>query len=383
MATSSRSTWPSPRRNPLHGGRAGDDDRGSGHHRRRDVPAIAEPLDVNPGWTIQNSDALGWAFGSPVGGGGLNGPTTGHTGTKVYGTNLTGQYGNDADYKLSHDALQPDAGPRRRASLLALAQRRGRLRSRVRRRLPPTARTSRTCGRDSGATRSGNPTASTSPRSPTVGPPSTSGSASSPMDRPPPAVSTSTMSPSAVKSCRPRRACRSSRTTSTTDRTAPAPITTPTRPRRNRLPLRRLQEPGNGPRCRRGRDLVVLDPRIGMIDFRSVLGDVPPGGTGTASTASGSRAPPLPRARALLPRLLRQRDVLWRYRCIDHFHPAGRRRRAPPEYRRELRVRGGMDAHRRVADRNAAGQGRHGGVGGSGTPDPPSAFSGRRHSGRT
>jgi hypothetical protein len=63
-------------------------------------PAIAEPLDVNPGWTIQNSDALGWAFGSPVGGGGLNGPTTGHTGTKVYGTNLTGQYGNDADYKL-------------------------------------------------------------------------------------------------------------------------------------------------------------------------------------------------------------------------------------------------------------------------------------------
>src|SRR5207244_905957 len=66
-------------------------------------PAISEPLDVNPGWTIQNSDSLGWAYGTPTGGGGgggNNGPSSGHTGTKVYATNLTGSYGNTADYKL-------------------------------------------------------------------------------------------------------------------------------------------------------------------------------------------------------------------------------------------------------------------------------------------
>src|SRR4029079_8772204 len=63
-------------------------------------PAISEPLDASPGWTIQNSDALGWAFGTPTGGGGNNGPTSGHTGNKVYGTNLTGAYGNSADYTL-------------------------------------------------------------------------------------------------------------------------------------------------------------------------------------------------------------------------------------------------------------------------------------------
>jgi hypothetical protein len=67
-------------------------------------PAISVPLDVNPGWTIQNSDSLGWAYGTP---GTANdpsphagGPPSGHTGTKVFGTNLTGSYGNGADYKL-------------------------------------------------------------------------------------------------------------------------------------------------------------------------------------------------------------------------------------------------------------------------------------------
>lgn len=47
------------------------------------------PLDSNPGWTTQGQ----WAFGRPLGGGSHNlDPTSGHTGTSVYGYNLAGDY---------------------------------------------------------------------------------------------------------------------------------------------------------------------------------------------------------------------------------------------------------------------------------------------------
>jgi hypothetical protein len=52
------------------------------------------PLDTSPGWTTQGA----WAFGQPTGGGGEHGnpdPTSGHTGTKVYGYNLNGDYTNN------------------------------------------------------------------------------------------------------------------------------------------------------------------------------------------------------------------------------------------------------------------------------------------------
>lgn len=52
------------------------------------------PLDVNPGWTTQGQ----WAFGHPTGGGGAYGapdPAAGHTGTNVYGYNLSGDYANN------------------------------------------------------------------------------------------------------------------------------------------------------------------------------------------------------------------------------------------------------------------------------------------------
>ena len=48
-------------------------------------------LDVHPGWDTSGQ----WAFGQPTGGGGANGnpdPTSGHTGTNVYGVNLNGNY---------------------------------------------------------------------------------------------------------------------------------------------------------------------------------------------------------------------------------------------------------------------------------------------------
>jgi subtilisin family serine protease len=49
------------------------------------------PLDTDPGWTVQGQ----WAFGTPTGGAGDHGnpdPTSGHTGTNVYGYNLAGGY---------------------------------------------------------------------------------------------------------------------------------------------------------------------------------------------------------------------------------------------------------------------------------------------------
>jgi len=49
-------------------------------------------LDTDPGWSTEGE----WAFGEPTGGGGSHGPTdptSGHTGTNVYGYNLDGDYG--------------------------------------------------------------------------------------------------------------------------------------------------------------------------------------------------------------------------------------------------------------------------------------------------
>ncbi len=51
-------------------------------------------MDTNPGWTTQGD----WAFGQPTGGGGQYGyrdPTSGHTGSNVYGYNLNGDYPNN------------------------------------------------------------------------------------------------------------------------------------------------------------------------------------------------------------------------------------------------------------------------------------------------
>ena len=53
------------------------------------------PLNIDPGWTTQSD----WAFGVPLGLGGdgwsYPDPTSGHTGSNVYGYNLSGNYPND------------------------------------------------------------------------------------------------------------------------------------------------------------------------------------------------------------------------------------------------------------------------------------------------
>jgi len=58
------------------------------------VVAYRFPLDTNPGWTTTGL----WAYGVPTGGGGTahgnHDPTSGHTGTNVYGYNLSGDYEN-------------------------------------------------------------------------------------------------------------------------------------------------------------------------------------------------------------------------------------------------------------------------------------------------
>ncbi|MBN2055660.1 S8 family serine peptidase [bacterium] len=54
-----------------------------------------ESMDTNPGWTISGGS---WAWGQPIGGGGYYGdpdPTSGYTGTSVYGYNLSGDYSNN------------------------------------------------------------------------------------------------------------------------------------------------------------------------------------------------------------------------------------------------------------------------------------------------
>jgi len=50
------------------------------------------PLDTNPGWSTTGA----WAFGHPTGAGShLKDPSNGHTGTNVYGYNLSGDYTNN------------------------------------------------------------------------------------------------------------------------------------------------------------------------------------------------------------------------------------------------------------------------------------------------
>jgi len=53
---------------------------------------VSYPLDSDPGWPVQGQ----WAFGQPTGGGGLAhgnpDPSSGATGTNVYGVNLNGDY---------------------------------------------------------------------------------------------------------------------------------------------------------------------------------------------------------------------------------------------------------------------------------------------------
>ncbi len=53
-----------------------------------------QPLGINPGWSVQGQ----WAWGIPTGSGGTQGgspdPTSGFTGTHVYGYNLSGDYAN-------------------------------------------------------------------------------------------------------------------------------------------------------------------------------------------------------------------------------------------------------------------------------------------------
>jgi hypothetical protein len=62
-------------------------------------------MDTNPGWTTQSQ----WAWGQPTGGGGQYGypdPTSGHTGQKVYGYNLSGDYAsNIPEYHLTSTAI--------------------------------------------------------------------------------------------------------------------------------------------------------------------------------------------------------------------------------------------------------------------------------------
>ena len=60
-----------------------------------ECPIYEETLDSDPGFTIENSGADGWEFGTPSAG-----PTSGHSGTYCYGTNLDGEYGDGVDHKL-------------------------------------------------------------------------------------------------------------------------------------------------------------------------------------------------------------------------------------------------------------------------------------------
>lgn len=65
----------------------------------------SEPLNTNPGWSLQGQ----WAFGVPTGGGGNTGykdPTSGHTGSNVYGYNLAGDYAHSMPaYNLTSTAF--------------------------------------------------------------------------------------------------------------------------------------------------------------------------------------------------------------------------------------------------------------------------------------
>jgi len=70
---------------------------------------FSEPLDANPGWTTQGA----WVFGQPTGGGGEYGnpdPTSGYSGTNVYGYNLSGDYAaNLSEQTLTTPAIDCSA----------------------------------------------------------------------------------------------------------------------------------------------------------------------------------------------------------------------------------------------------------------------------------
>jgi hypothetical protein len=82
------------------GNQTTDDNGGSYYHGDSAGWSVVldEPLDTDPGWSIDNGgSANGWAFGQPQGLGGQYGepdPTSGHTGANVYGVNLEGDYDN-------------------------------------------------------------------------------------------------------------------------------------------------------------------------------------------------------------------------------------------------------------------------------------------------
>ncbi|HUU95362.1 MAG TPA: S8 family serine peptidase [Phycisphaerae bacterium] len=69
------------------------------------VTTFTDDLDTDPGWTTQSQ----WAFGQPTGGGGEYGgpdPTSGHTGSNVYGYNLQGDYPDYMpEYHLTSTAI--------------------------------------------------------------------------------------------------------------------------------------------------------------------------------------------------------------------------------------------------------------------------------------
>jgi len=70
---------------------ATDDNGGACYSFSTFVLAYEFTMDTDPGWSTEGE----WAFGQPTGGGGSSGdpdPTSGYTGTNVYGYNLTGDY---------------------------------------------------------------------------------------------------------------------------------------------------------------------------------------------------------------------------------------------------------------------------------------------------
>ena len=90
------------------GNKSYDDNHGACYafRTRRGPQAVYRfPLDSDPGWSKQGQ----WAFGRPTGGGGAYGgpdPTTGHSGTNVYGYNLNGDYTNNMpEYHLTSGPL--------------------------------------------------------------------------------------------------------------------------------------------------------------------------------------------------------------------------------------------------------------------------------------
>lgn len=62
----------------------------------KQTPILQENLDSDPGWSVTSSTA--WEYGTPTSGSSSFGgpdPTGGHTGTTIYGNNLTGSYQNN------------------------------------------------------------------------------------------------------------------------------------------------------------------------------------------------------------------------------------------------------------------------------------------------